>query len=143
MYTNLIAGGQFSDVTNATLTIANLTLGNAEDYVVVVTNASGSITSTAATLTVVTNSSYKSMILADHPVSYWPLNETSGTVIHDVVGPNNGTCVNTNGLTLGGQGVLYGKEVLQQTQPSISALQTAGQNQCSVFQHVEHAAIHR
>ena len=53
IYTNLIAGGQFSAVTNATLTISNLTLGNAEDYVLVVSNAYGSITSAPATLTVV------------------------------------------------------------------------------------------
>ena len=50
VYTNLIAGGQFSDVTNATLTLSNLTMGNAEDYVVVVTNSIGSITSAPATL---------------------------------------------------------------------------------------------
>ena len=116
VFTNLIAGGQFSAVTNSTLTISNLTLSNTADFVVVVTNASGSITSAPATLTVQTNSSsYKSTILADHPVSYWPLNETSGTVIHDVVGSNNGTCINTNGLTLGGQGILYGKGVTTDT----------------------------
>jgi Concanavalin A-like lectin/glucanases superfamily/Immunoglobulin I-set domain len=110
-YTNLIAGGQFSAVTNATVTISNLVLGNAADYVVVVTNSYGSITSTVATLTVLTNSSYQATILADHPVSYWPLNETSGTFIHDVVGTNNGTCINTNGLALGGPGILYGQDV--------------------------------
>ena len=114
-YTNLIAGGQFSAVTNATMTISNLAATNAADYVVVVTNASGSMTSAVATLTVLTNSSYRSTILADHPVSYWPLNETSGTVIHDAVGSNNGTCMNTNGLTLGGPGILYAQGVTTDT----------------------------
>ena len=41
-YTNLIAGGQFSAVTNVTLTISNLVANNALDYVVVVTNSNGS-----------------------------------------------------------------------------------------------------
>ena len=51
-FTNLTAGGQFSAVTNATLTISNLVLTNAADYVVVVSNSYGSITSSVATLTV-------------------------------------------------------------------------------------------
>jgi alpha-galactosidase len=115
VYTNLIAGGQFSAVTNATMTITNVVTGNAADYVVVVTNSYGSVTSTVMRLTVLTNSSYQSTILADHPVSYWPLNETSGTIIHDVVGTNNGTCMNTSGLTLGGPGILYGQGVTSET----------------------------
>ena len=52
VYTNLIAGGQFSAVTNATLSISSLTLGNTADFVVVVSNSYGSITSSVATLTV-------------------------------------------------------------------------------------------
>ena len=52
VYTNLIPGGQFSAVTNTTLSISNLTMGNSEDYVVVVTNSAGSVTSAVATLTV-------------------------------------------------------------------------------------------
>ena len=55
-YTNLVAGGQFSAVTNATLNISDLTLGNAANFVVVVTNSAGSITSAVVTLTVITNS---------------------------------------------------------------------------------------
>ncbi len=45
VYTNLINGGQFSGVTTPSLTITNLTLTNNGDYVVVVANSSGSVTS--------------------------------------------------------------------------------------------------
>jgi hypothetical protein len=114
-YTNLSEGGSFSGVTNVSLTIANVTPLNALDYIVVVTNSSGSVTSAVARLTVLTNSAYQQTILADHPVSYWPLNETNGTLIHDVVATNNGTCINPSGLTLGGPGILYSQGVTTDT----------------------------
>jgi hypothetical protein len=101
-YTNLIAGGQFSTVTNATLTISNLTLENAADYVVVVTNSYDSITSAVATLIVLTNLSYQAVILGDSPVSYWPMQETAGPTIHDIVSGYNGTLMtSTDGASLG------------------------------------------
>jgi trimeric autotransporter adhesin len=68
-----------------------------------------------ATLTVLTTSVYEDVILADRPTSFWPLNETSGTLIHDVVGSNNGTCMNTSGLTLNSPGILYDQGVTQDT----------------------------
>jgi hypothetical protein len=44
--------------------------------------------------------SYQSIILADNPVAYWPLDETSGTVAHDLSGNGyNGTYEGT--YTLG------------------------------------------
>ena len=52
VYANLNAGGQFSGVTGATLTISSLALTNATNYEVVVTNAVGSVTSAPATLTI-------------------------------------------------------------------------------------------
>ena len=42
---------------------------------------------------------YDLVVLADSPVSYWPLDEVSGTVANDLVGGNNGTY--TGGFTLG------------------------------------------
>lgn len=53
VYTNLTNGGQFSGVTNSTLTITSLSLANAAAYVLVASNASGSVTSTPAILTVI------------------------------------------------------------------------------------------
>jgi alpha-glucosidase (family GH31 glycosyl hydrolase) len=52
VYTNLTDGGQISGSATTNLTITTLTLGNAADYLVVVTNAVGSVTSSVATLTV-------------------------------------------------------------------------------------------
>ena len=52
VFTNLVNGGQISGATNATLTLANLTVG-VTDYQVVVSNGAGSVTSAPpATLTV-------------------------------------------------------------------------------------------
>ena len=93
-YTNLSAGGQFSSVTNSTLTISSLVATNALDYVVIVSNSVGSVTSAPATLTMLSNpvvtyqkSDYgrQSGLLLAAQV------ETSGTVIHDIAGANNGT----------------------------------------------------
>ncbi|MBW8865206.1 MAG: hypothetical protein JF609_09860, partial [Verrucomicrobia bacterium] len=52
IYTNLSNGGQFSGVNSATLTITNLQVANQADYVVVVSNGAGAVTSDPATLTV-------------------------------------------------------------------------------------------
>lgn len=49
VYTNLINGGQFSGVTNATLTISNFTPLNVGDYIVIITNSAGSVTSSVPT----------------------------------------------------------------------------------------------
>jgi hypothetical protein len=68
-----------------------------------------------ATLTVITLPAYLSVIMADHPTSYWPMNETSGSIIHDIIGANDGTCMNLSGLTLGGPGVQYGQGVTSDT----------------------------
>jgi hypothetical protein len=39
--------------------------------------------------------SYQAALLADHPLAYWPLNETSGPVAYDLVGGNNGAYMGT------------------------------------------------
>jgi hypothetical protein len=42
------------------------------------------------------------MILADHPVAYWPIQETTGPTVHDIVGGYNGTLMtSTDGAGLG------------------------------------------
>ncbi len=119
IFTNLAAGGgQYSSVTNATFYITNVTTGNAGDYQVVVSNAYGSVTSFVAILSVITVPVYQTTILDDHPTSYWPMHETNGPIIHDVVGTNNGTMFTgtavtgtTNdgsAFTMGGPGFLFG-----------------------------------
>lgn len=49
IYTNLSDGGQFSGVKSATLTISNFTPLNVGDYIVVITNSAGSVTSSVPT----------------------------------------------------------------------------------------------
>ena len=50
-------------------------------------------------------SAYRDQVLADGPVAYWRLGETSGAVASDEVGANPGTF---NGVTLGQPGPLVG-----------------------------------
>src|ERR1019366_2156633 len=49
-YTNLTDGGQFSGSTTSNLAIANVTSNNVANYLVVITNSLGSVTSSVATL---------------------------------------------------------------------------------------------
>jgi hypothetical protein len=52
-----------------------------------------------------TASPYSTAVQADHPIAYWQLNETSGTIAHDIAGTFNGTYTNAlvgqPGYTLG------------------------------------------
>ena len=88
-YTNLTDVGNISGSATPTLIITSISAANAGDYVVVVT-ASGSVTSSVATLTVLPAGAYASAVLAANPVAYWRLGETNGTVLHDYVGGHNG-----------------------------------------------------
>lgn len=49
---------------------------------------------------------YSSAVLADNPISYWRLNDTSGTTAADQTGNDNGTI--TGGVTLGQPGPVSG-----------------------------------
>ncbi|EEF57646.1 glycoside hydrolase family 76 protein [Pedosphaera parvula] len=77
---------------SSTLKLTNLQPTNSGNYTVVVSNAFGSVTSSIASLTVVSSPTYPlaQTILADHPLGYWRLDETSGTVAHDYISGNNG-----------------------------------------------------
>jgi hypothetical protein len=79
------------NATNATLVLTNLATSRAGAYSVVVSNAFGTVTSSVATLSVTATApgSYTQAILADHPIGYWPLSESSGTVARDYAGGNN------------------------------------------------------
>ncbi len=88
-YTNLTDGGNISGSTNVTLTIASVQSTNALNYVVVVTNSYGSITSSVATLAVLPTS----------PATHFILN-FGGTPIVEGVGSdwNNANVWNPGGL---------------------------------------------
>ncbi len=74
---------------------------NTGPYVVVVSNAAGSVTSDEAVLQLPSpaTKSYADTVKEDGPVSYWRLDETSGEVATDSVGGNNGEYL--NGVSLG------------------------------------------
>ncbi len=99
LFGNLSNGGNVSGATTAQLTIAATTAANAADYRVIVSNGSGSVTSSpAATLTVRPTTATL--------VHRWNFNETSGTIAHDSVGTANGTLVGSGASFSGGQLVL-------------------------------------
>jgi hypothetical protein len=95
---NLRDGGNISGSTNATLTLASVAAADAGDYTVTVSNPAGSVTSTAAALTVVApgNAAYEKAVLAANPLAYWRFNETgdpsTGTLLaYDYWGGFTGT----------------------------------------------------
>ncbi len=56
--------------------------------------------------------SYKTVVLSDNPVAFWPLNETSGTTAYDISGNSyNGTY--SGGFTLGQPGLPSGGTAVQ------------------------------
>ncbi len=81
---------------STTLTLNNLQLANSGNYSVVVSNSFGTATSSVVSLTVVATPStrYPVAVLADHPIAYWRLDETSGLVAHDYLNGNNGVYTN-------------------------------------------------
>ena len=89
-----------------TLTLTNITAANVGNYLVVVSNAGGSITSSNATLTIPSppTNSYVQVVKADAPVAYWRLGESSGDTAKDEIGANDGAYLNS--VTLGVPGAI-------------------------------------
>jgi predicted alpha-1,6-mannanase (GH76 family) len=88
----LLNGNVITNTSNPSLPLTNLQTTNSGSYAVVVSNTYGIVTSSVALLTVVPNPTYPfgQAILADHPLGYWRLDETGGTVAHDYLAGNNG-----------------------------------------------------
>ena len=86
-------GGNVSGTATDTLTITGVNAGNAGNYDLIAANGSGSVTSLVATLTVIAPSpgSFEAITIANNPLAYWRLNETSGTIAYDYWGGRNGT----------------------------------------------------
>ena len=86
------SGTNLARATNAACVLTSLQTSNSGNYSVVVSNAFGVVTSTAATLSVIAlpTSPYAQAVLANHPAGYWRLDEKSGTVAHDYIAANNG-----------------------------------------------------
>ncbi len=103
-YSNSVA---IANATNTGYTVANAQPANATVlYNCVVTNSAGTITSRTAFVTILPIPSvipYSQVVLADKPVSFWPLNETnnpnsgvSGLAANDLWGGNNGIYTNAD-----------------------------------------------
>ena len=89
---NNVSDANASGVSTAQLTITNATSANTADYRVIVSNASGSVTSSpAATLDVAS--------AAVTLLHRWSFNETSGTTAHDSIGGADGTLMGSAAFT--------------------------------------------
>jgi len=92
--TNVVA-----NATSANLSLANVQSLNAGSYDCVVSNRYGTTNSTALVLTVLSTlpDAYDGAVLAQQPIAFYPLNETTGTTAYEYVQGNNGT-YETNAL---------------------------------------------
>ena len=88
-----------STSSSPTLSIPNVQLGNAGTYTVVVSNVSGSVTSSGVVVSVVAPNQYEQVVQQLNPIAYWPLQETSGTTAYDVIGGDNGFYTNFPSVT--------------------------------------------
>lgn len=80
----------------STYALNNVQLNQAGAYSVLVSNAYGVATSSVVTLSVLAPGYPAAVnVLADYPVGYWRLDETSGSVAHDYIAGNNGSYLNT------------------------------------------------
>jgi len=86
-------GTNLATATTATNRLTNLAITSSGAYSVVVSNAFGVVTSSVVSLTVVPAPAYPfgQLVLSDHALGYWRLNETSGAIAHDYVAGDNGT----------------------------------------------------
>ena len=91
--TNVIAGA-----TNSSYFISAAQFSHAGAYSCTISNTQGVTNTSDATLTVLTTPtiSYAQIVIADNPIAYWRLNETSGTVAHDSWGGHDGQYFNVN-----------------------------------------------
>lgn len=102
VFSNVANAGNVSGANTAQLTLANAVSAYAADYRVIVSNSSGSVTSSpAATLTI---------RAAANLTHRWSFNETSGTIAHDSVGGADGT--------LRGSGASFANGMLVLANPS-------------------------
>jgi hypothetical protein len=87
--------------TNQTLTLTNVSAGDAATYTVSVTNVTGGALSVGAVLSVITPAagSYAQAALTNGAINYWRLGESSGSIAFDSIGGLDG--LYTNGVALG------------------------------------------
>ena len=89
--------------TNSGLILSNVGPANVASYDVIVNNSVSSVTSSGATLALLSVSGFESNVMKTGPLGYWPLNETSGTTAFDCSG-NGFHGIYESGVTLAGPG---------------------------------------
>ncbi len=97
-------GNPISGATTASYRLSDVKINDAGTYSVVVANSAGSLTSDGAELVVTpapTFATYTEAVLADNPIHYYPLDETSGTVAADLGSLATSGGIYTGGFTLG------------------------------------------
>jgi len=89
-------GAPIYGATAASYILTNVQPSDGGNYGCTVTNAQGSASSTPAVLTVLDPpaDSYAMAVLADNPLAFWRLDETSGTTAHDYMGGHDGQYTN-------------------------------------------------
>jgi hypothetical protein len=90
------SGAPISGATTNSYTIASAQVANSGNYSLSLSNSYGSVTSSVVALTVFPSPSYPAAqaVLADHPMGYWRLDETSGAIAHDYAAGLNGYYTN-------------------------------------------------
>jgi hypothetical protein len=97
-------GTAIPGATASSLVLSDVKLSDAGTYSVRVANSAGAVTSDDATLTVTpapTFATYTEAVLADNPIHYYPLDETSGTTAADLGSLALAGGTYTGGFTLG------------------------------------------
>jgi concanavalin A-like lectin/glucanase superfamily protein len=105
-------GTNLPGATSQTLVLTGLTSANVGNYTVGVTNLGGGVLSDPATLSLIVPNAYRAAVLADSPLAYYPLDETSGTVAQDFADGYDGSYLNSPLLGDPGATPLTGTAVL-------------------------------
>ena len=84
--TNIQNGGEISGSGSNVLTFTGVTLADATNYSLVISNSIGSVTSSVVSLTVIATNAYQSAALLAGPLAYYAFNETNAN-------PNTGGVV--------------------------------------------------
>jgi hypothetical protein len=97
-FTWLLDGSQVQSGPSFSYTAA-ASLPNSGSYTVIISNAGGSVTSAPVAVNIIAvPSGYAATVFASSPISYWRLDEASGTTAYDMMSGNNGMY---NNATLG------------------------------------------
>ncbi len=96
-------GTPISGATASSYTLNNLQTNYTGSYALILSNSLGTATSSVVALTVVPTpiSAYAQTVITDAPAAYFRLDETSGTIAHDLMNGKNGQY---NAVTLGATG---------------------------------------